>query len=127
MARVSAEQANELSIACRHGHPANWRDDSYTPTRVNRGEGVHKICRDCESDKARRLNYGLPKGTYANLVAAQEGKCAICKNVAKLAVDHNHETGKARGLLCHSCNLAVGAYESAKRRDIEAYLEVYDA
>jgi hypothetical protein len=38
----------------------------------------------------------------------QGGKCAICKVIGKLCVDHCHETGKFRGMLCRSCNAALG-------------------
>lgn len=44
-----------------------------------------------------------------NKLAAQAGRCAICASpVALPALDHNHETGQIRGVLCHSCNLAIG-------------------
>ncbi|MBA7572888.1 hypothetical protein ES708_14675 [subsurface metagenome] len=43
---------------------------------------------------------------------SQDGKCAICgESFIKLfntCVDHNHETGEVRGLLCRKCNVAIG-------------------
>ena len=45
----------------------------------------------------------------------QGGCCAICGGVnvngRRLAVDHEHETGKVRGLLCDKCNLAIGLFD----------------
>ncbi len=46
-------------------------------------------------------------------LALQNGACAICKKKRKrwLCVDHCHRTGKIRGLLCTSCNAALGSFE----------------
>lgn len=58
---------------------------------------------------------GCTKELYYHLLEKQKGLCAICKreNVGKkrLAVDHDHETGKVRGLLCNLCNTALGAFD----------------
>lgn len=49
---------------------------------------------------------------YKYLIKVQEGKCAICSfapgKVSQLHVDHNHITGKPRGLLCRACNIGIG-------------------
>ena len=59
---------------------------------------------------ARGLHYKykLPVEEYDRLVASQNGQCAICAAVTKLCVDHCHETGKVRGLLCLTCNTGIG-------------------
>lgn len=63
---------------------------------------------------------GITQGTYEEMWEAQEGRCALCGEeetaqlagvVKELAVDHSHETGKIRGLLCQRCNLALGFVE----------------
>lgn len=58
--------------------------------------------------------YGLKKEEYDKMNTKQEGKCAICgkNNIKKgktvaLFIDHNHKTGKIRGLLCHKCNILL--------------------
>lgn len=48
---------------------------------------------------------------FNTLFEVQGGVCAICKRTRKLNVDHNHETGAVRGLLCHGCNTTIGALE----------------
>lgn len=56
-------------------------------------------------------NYGITLDHYNELLARQGGACAIChenKDVRNLAVDHCHETGKVRGILCQRCNRALG-------------------
>jgi len=59
--------------------------------------------------------FGLTPDEYDALVAAQDGRCAICqradsgaKNRRYFAVDHCHTTNKNRGLLCNSCNFLIG-------------------
>lgn len=56
--------------------------------------------------------YKISLEEYNKLLKLQLNGCAICKLSCstgdKLSVDHNHETGKIRGLLCKSCNLALG-------------------
>jgi hypothetical protein len=73
--------------------------------------------------------YGLKLGGYGQLYQAQGGVCAICRRATgqtkRLAVDHDHETGLVRGLLCGPCNKLVGYFRNspeAFRRAAE-YLE----
>ena len=56
--------------------------------------------------------WGLIDGEeWAKLEAAQGPGCALCGREKALEVDHCHEDGMVRGLLCHGCNLALGFYE----------------
>ena len=57
--------------------------------------------------------YGITHTEYMELYRKQGGKCAICgipqlECEKALSVDHNHETGQIRGLLCNRCNLTIG-------------------
>lgn len=67
------------------------------------------------SKRAWKLRqYGLTAEDYTHLFAAQGGKCAVCRCAYESArsrdlyVDHCHETGVVRGLLCRTCNLGLG-------------------
>lgn len=81
--------------------------------------------RRCQSDAAWRANnarkakgyqlkskYGLSADDYDFLLMKQRGLCAICdggtSGSGDLHVDHEHTTGKVRGLLCSRCNQAIG-------------------
>lgn len=64
----------------------------------------------------RKTLYGITDAEYQTLVIAQKGLCAICggpptKNRRNLSVDHCHQTGKIRGLLCSNCNTAIGLFK----------------
>jgi len=58
--------------------------------------------------------YGLTIEAYETICDAQCDKCLVCQSIfkrGKLLVDHDHETGKVRGLLCKGCNFLVGTVE----------------
>jgi hypothetical protein len=103
----------------------NLKDAGY----VDGGEGSSRKNRDAQRarykathpDKIKdgflRSTFGISLETYNKMLAAQDGKCAICKNgetitrhgkLRLLAVDHCHETGSVRQLLCGNCNPMLG-------------------
>ena len=72
-----------------------------------------------------RRKYGITVEQFNSLLKKQNDSCAICKmsfQIVKPNIDHDHETGKVRGLLCDACNCAVGAFESQKE-GILSYLK----
>lgn len=78
-------------------------------------------CRACNSMAAheRRLEkiYGIDAEEYDRIFRVQDGRCAICRNrpaSIRFAVDHDHQTGAVRGILCKRCNhdLLGGSHDS---------------
>jgi hypothetical protein len=72
------------------------------------------ICAVCTRSKDIKRRYGITWEEYTELLTKQGGGCSICgstkgsKKAALLFVDHDHKTGKVRGLLCIRCNYMLG-------------------
>lgn len=66
----------------------------------------------------RASAYGLTADQYLEMYAKQDGRCAICGEIPStrrgLHIDHCHETGIVRGLLCHGCNIGIGNFKHKK-------------
>lgn len=57
----------------------------------------------------RKYKYGITQEEFDALLVSQDGRCAICRVLLeKAVVDHDHDTGRVRGLLCWNCNVALG-------------------
>ena len=70
-------------------------------------------------DKIYQRKFGITLEDYQRMFESQNGCCAICgtdkptghgKKNGRLSVDHDHETGFVRGLLCTNCNIALGGF-----------------
>jgi hypothetical protein len=75
-----------------------------------------------------KSTYGITLDDYDQMFEDQDNGCAICGGLntdgRRLHVDHNHETGEVRGLLCYSCNINLGWFEN-NLEDVISYLEKY--
>lgn len=79
-----------------------------------RPDGLTSRCKTCN----RVYIYGISRNEYDDMFALQNGRCAICEtdkpraaNKQNFYVDHDHETGKVRGLLCFECNIGLGKFK----------------
>lgn len=81
--------------------------------------------------------YGLTLEQYAELLKRQNGVCAICGEpetlvrkgtLCALTIDHDHETGQVRGLLCNNCNRGIGLLKDNPDvlRHAASYLERFE-
>lgn len=77
---------------------------------------------------ALKGTYGITSRQYDQMLRVQGNKCAVCgsdnpqsRRTKRFFVDHDHKTGKIRGLLCHKCNLGLGLLEDVLTKAI-AYL-----
>ena len=69
-------------------------------------------------DRHLKRKYGTSVRELEALPRRQDGRCAICrrpwrscKSAKRVRVDHDHESGRIRGLLCNGCNTAIGLFE----------------
>ena len=123
------------------------KDLSLFYKRSRSSDGYNPHCKECVAsyekayrtpDVNKRYNlkksFGLSVEDYTAMLESQGGVCAICKQpettiragkVQALAVDHCHTTGKIRGLLCNSCNRALGKFKDDVSivKSAVAYLE----
>lgn len=90
----------------------------------SRADGRQAYCKPCHAVSSREAilstRFGLTTEEYDRILASQNGTCAICAEPnsidRRLAVDHNHETGVVRGILCHACNLGLGFFRDSPER-----------
>jgi hypothetical protein len=112
---------------------------------IGQVDGLQGFCRSCgrvkqakwrsenrvQANRAaanahRRRRLGIEPHQYDEMLAEQGGVCAICNGLCdirtvtgvqkNLAVDHDHETGDIRGLLCTRCNTAIGLFDDDTER-----------
>jgi len=107
-----------------------WRDAN----RERHLENQRRYAADGRKQLANRKShlkrkYGLTVEEYDAMLAAQGGVCAICRRPPRdgsaLHVDHDHATGEVRGLLCFTCNNALGDLGDEVERAVQvlAYLD----
>lgn len=104
----------------------------YVVTEYTQGSRCKACASEATYDAHIRKDYGIDYSTYLAIYQAQGGACFICRRKPgkrRLAVDHNHQTGEVRGLLCagseRGCNVILGDIrdniDTARR--IVAYLQ----
>lgn len=113
----------------RHGH-TRYRDRK-KPARICMIETCdnHLYAKDlCHAHYAKQRKweaFGVDANRYQEMLREQGGVCAICSQperapdgssgkIKDMAIDHDHDTGAVRGLLCSTCNRAIGLFRDDK-------------
>lgn len=95
---------------CRVYHEkANFRDQTYCREcfKIKRDESILRI-HGTRRNYWLKKRYGFGEEEFNRRVQAQGGLCVICRKRKATAVDHCHQSGKVRGILCEGCNSAIG-------------------
>lgn len=110
-----------------------WKHSKDLSTRGRNNPPYTHMCIPCKSHRDRiqglKRRHGADATTYEAMLEKQEGVCAICRQPpctdGFLSVDHDHETGRVRALLCHACNTGIGFLrdEPDLLRTAAAYLD----
>lgn len=84
--------------------------------KSNHPDGLHHTCRSCMSARKRFARYGVTMEWFDQKLAEQDGRCAICPaeiTESTCHVDHDHQTGAPRDLLCPNCNYGLGNFKDS--------------
>jgi hypothetical protein len=123
---------------CREDKPVRWFSKN-----VAQKDGLQNECKGCKSGTNagtvakygsyspawhRRKRYGVSPEQFAERLEACGGLCEVCRqpphpSFGVLDCDHDHITGKFRGLLCRNCNNAIRCEDPAILRALADYLE----
>ena len=134
--RVRDSSGRKQCVRCEGWHP----ETDYYPNKQNKADGLRAFCRFCaaKEDSVKRHHLGMEG--YIQLVEQQNNKCAICLTSDPTpdmlwTIDHDHNCCPGtyscgnciRGLLCRTCNMALGLLKENKDTLSRAanYLEEY--
>lgn len=127
------QNAEKLRQRQREYYHANKERCAAIKRRARENQSPEKRAAELEKKRVTTMmrRYGLTPEDYDTMLESQSGTCAICSRTPdqerykRLNVDHCHDTGKVRGLLCTPCNHAIGVLGDTVEhlRRAVAYLE----
>jgi hypothetical protein len=115
--RNKADGRKSKCKTCVNARQSVWRSEN--KDRIKASNAAYKsanveLVRESQRRTALKLKYGITPEQYDEMLLNQDGKCAICATDNPgganntFHIDHDHETGRVRGLLCHKCNRSIG-------------------
>ena len=98
----AAEQGKKARVYALKWYHANKDDIKKKYLKRTRSD------KRTQKDSDLRRTYGITIEDFEKMSQDQNGRCAICLKQKTLCVDHDHDTGKVRALLCRWCNIMLG-------------------
>jgi hypothetical protein len=93
----------------------SWRENNREYVNENARERRRTRSPELRLEQYLRQVFNMTLDDYNALLSSQNNVCAICEQPCstgqRLSVDHDHATGKIRGLLCRKCNSALGHFD----------------
>lgn len=146
-----ARPRTKIGVPCRNGHPyerdqenkcaacrREWLVKNIERVRMRQArwraknrDAVRSYHRGWERARgsSRWKKFGVTLAEFNQMFLVQESKCAVCHTAAakKWNLDHDHVTGRARGILCTTCNLGIGQMRDSADlcRAAAAYLDAH--
>jgi hypothetical protein len=74
-----------------------------------------------ENHRQRLWKYGINEKIFTSLMERAQGKCEICGDPSELVIDHCHTSKEVRGILCWSCNVALGHFKDSEEKIKKAF------
>jgi len=106
---IDKSKTDGLSVYCKACRNAKAK----VANADGRWKTTKRTGRD-QTDSTLKHRYGITNEDRLQMIADQNGECAICKRSdVKLFVDHDHKTLEVRGMLCPSCNRALGIFQDS--------------
>jgi hypothetical protein len=105
-----------------------WKTLDEFPRNKNSKDGRHSYCKPCHNARGKETyerlygstrhyhlmrRYGVGADEFDELVRQQGGICLICGRPDPEHVDHDHDTGEVRGILCFNCNGGLGQFRDS--------------
>lgn len=121
--------ANARKTHCPKGHEYSESNTIHSKTSKGAPRRWCKACEKANQARQRVKRYGITVEDYANMLVQHVGKCGICSRPFSRSphIDHDHVTGKVRGLLCYPCNSGIGQFQDniETLKNAIAYLEKF--
>jgi len=117
---------NKICCRCKKERPL----DEFNNSSINKS-GKRSHCKECRRDFLYKKRYGITVKDYNDMRDKQNDKCGICGKEEYTGrgkywhIDHCHDTGEVRGLLCNHCNTSLSMIEGWLPKNIEKLREYH--
>ena len=113
--RVEVPEGHKFCPGCRAVKlRTEWHRRTSSP------DGLNVYCKACSKNRSRRdylkRTFGLTPHELDSMIEMQGGVCALCRRGQPEHIDHDHASGRVRGVLCGPCNMGLGLFKDDPKR-----------